>query len=645
MRISKIITLVFLAISLGAVSQSKTYSVSSKKAIKLLEDGQYNYERRDTELALEFAERALDKEPDFIEAHILKAYCFMALKQPVEAIVSLENAIKINPNFFPGLKLDLGDLYFRVQRYSEAKAILENYIKNHRPNAKQIVKAQTIIASCDFSIYALAHPVPFEPENLGPNINSEFKDYLPVLSVDQQTIVFTRTIPDARNSIGRQEDFYASFKEGGVWQPAFNLGAPLNTEINEGGHTLTPDGQAMFFTICDQYGFYGKGRVGHGSCDLFVTFLQDGQWAMPRNLGTKINSSKHDAQPSMSSDGRTIYFSSTRNGGYGENDIYSSTITNQGWSTPVNLGPTINTPGRDEGVFIHPDNQTLYFSSTGHPGLGMSDIFMSKRQADGSWGEPVNLGYPINTAEDEFDFSVDALGDYAYIVSDREGGFGDWDIYRFKLPEALKPKPVTYMAGNTYDADSKNPVRASFELIDLETGEKVVESRSNSKGDFLVCLPAGKNYALNVAKEGYLFYSENFQLINSTSKEPTFKDVPLQPIKEGVAVVLKNIFFDLDKFTLRPESKVELEKLAEFLVNNPTLNIEIGGHTDNQGSKQHNQQLSENRAKAVMTWLIGSGIDSSRLTFKGYADSVPIKSNDTPEGRAENRRTEFKITK
>lgn len=638
----KILTGIFILCTIVSIAQPKTYSVKSKKAIKLLEEGQRNYESRNAEVALEFAMKALKKEPEFIEAHILKAYVYMGQRKVNEAILSLESAIRINPSFFPQLKLDLGDLYFKVQRYQDARAILYDYAKNNHPKPRQLSKAKFLIASAEFSIKSIANPVEFKPENLGPNINSEFKDYLPVLSVDQGTLIFTRTIPGALDPKG-QEDFYAAFQENGKWGKAFNIGRPINTEMNEGGHTLTPDGQAMIFTICDLYGDYGRGRNGYGSCDLFVSMLDGGRWTNPKNLGPNINSNLHDAQPSMSSDGRTVYFSSTRRGGYGENDIYYSTLTSRGWSIPVNLGDKINTKGREEGVSIHPDNQTLYFTSNGHVGLGRSDVYMSRRQPDGSWGEAINLGYPINTGEDEFDFAVDAKGDYAYITSDREGGYGDWDIYKFKMPEILKPTPVTYMVGRTFDKETKQRLSANFELIDLATEEKTVQSQSNKDGEFLVCLPTGKDYALNVALEGYLFYSENFRLKKTKSLEPTNKDVPLQPIKIGSTVVLKNIFFDVDRFELKSESKVELKKLAEFLSKNPTLKIEIGGHTDNKGSRVHNQTLSENRAKSVKDWLVSNGIKIERLSSKGYADSEPIMDNSTVEGRSANRRTEFKI--
>lgn len=642
MRLKVVVICVLLSFVNVVLGQSQMSS-TNKKAIKTYEEALSQFELRYFPEAIDLLNKTIKKDPTFIEAYGVMGAIYGMEKNYLKAIEVLERGLSVNPDFLPVVHLDLAELYFKTQQYQKGKERASLYLGKYHPKARMRGKAERILKSCDFSLEALKNPINISPVNLGPNVNSELKEYLPVLSVDMSTLIYTRTIPDDRNHDGYQEDFYASFKNGDDWRKSYNIGKPLNTMVNEGGHSLTPDGNAMFFTICDQYGFYGEGRVGHGSCDIFVTFLRNGKWSDPKNLGPKVNDRKHDAQPSMSSDGRTLYFSSARAGGYGMNDIYMTKLTSKGWTTPQNLGGVINTPGREEGVFIHPDGQTLYFSSDGHPGLGDNDIFMSKKQPDGSWGEPLNLGYPINTSQDEFDFTVDAMGNFAYMTSDREGGFGDWDIYKFKLPDNLKPKPVTYMKGKTYDAETKKPLRAKFELLELEKGEKMVESRANSQGRFLVCLPYGKEYALNASHEGYLFYSENFKLMKSKDMKPVEKDVPLNPIKIGVTVVLNNIFFATDSYDLESSSKVELEKLREYLEKNPTLKIEIGGHTDNQGSKTHNQELSKNRARAVYEWLIMNKIAKERLSFAGYADDLPIDSNETLEGRAKNRRTEFKI--
>ncbi len=624
-------------------SQKQTYSSVNNKAIKLYEEALDKFELRYFDQAFPLLDKVIKKDPLFIEAYGVKSTIYAQKGNYFQAIKELEIGLGFNPDFITFLHLDLAQLYFKTEQYSKGQERASFYINKYHPKVHLRRKAELVLESCMFSIEALKNPVKITPENLGPNINSELKEYLPVLSVDMNTLIYTRTIPDARSVDKFQEDFYASFKYGNDWRPSFNIGKPLNTVVNEGGHSLTPDGNAMFFTICDQYGFYGEGRVGYGSCDIFVTFLSNGKWTNPKNLGPKVNHRKHDAQPSMSSDGRTLYFSSTRPGGYGENDIYVTYLTPSGWTTPQNLGGIINTPGREEGVFIHPDNQTLYFSSNGHPGLGDNDLFMSKRQSDGSWGKPVNLGYPINTSKNDFDFTVDAMGQYAYLTSDRDGGYGDWDIYKFELPDYLKPEPVTYMSGKTFDSETKKALSAHFELKELEKGKTIVESTANSVGKFLVCLPYGQEYALNVAHEGYLFYSENFKLNKSKDLKPVHKDVPLQRIKLGATVILKNIFFDTDSYDLKSASNVELDKLKEFLEKNPILKIEIGGHTDNKGSKAHNLQLSKNRAKSVYEWLITNGVPKDKLSFAGYADDLPLKSNDTAEGRQENRRTEFKI--
>ncbi len=327
-------------------------------------------------------------------------------------------------------------------------------------------------------------------------------------------------------------------------------------------------------------------------------------------------------------------------------DIWYSVLQpDNKWGTPVMLGPKINTPQREEAVYIHPDNQTLYFASDGHVGMGGLDLYMCKRQANGEWGEPINLGYPINTFNDESGILVSGSGEIAYIGSDREGGKGGLDIWQFPLPTELQPEKITYYKGKVYDARSKKPLAATFELINLDNATTIASSISNSfSGEFLMPLNVKNNYALNVAKEGYLFYSENFSLKEQPdSRKPFLKDVPLQPIDTGMIVELKNVFFETAKYDLKPESKVELDKLVAFLKSNPTLRIELSGHTDNVGEKKSNLLLSQNRAKAVHDYLIKGGIDAKRLTYKGYGDTRPKVLNDTPENRALNRRTEFKV--
>ncbi len=363
-------------------------------------------------------------------------------------------------------------------------------------------------------------------------------------------------------------------------------------------------------------------------------------------MGPVVNSSSWDSQPSFSSDGKTLYFASNREGGKGSSDIWKTELQPDGsWSAPVNLGDSINTKDEEIAPFIHPDNRTLYFASRGHQGMGGFDLFVSRMDANGNWTSPVDLAYPINTYADEINLVVNAKGDVAYISSDKLGGKGGMDIYSFKLYKEAQPVMVTYFKGIVFDKETKQRLEAKFELIDLATG-KIVSGSSSDKitGEFLLALPTEKNYGLNVSKPGYLFYSDHFELIGGNSKtKPFIYNVPLQPIRVGETVILKNIFFDIDKYDLKEESRSELGRLIQLLKSNLQIHIEISGHTDNHGTADHNLVLSRSRAQAVYNYLVVNGISKERLSYAGFGMTRPIDTNDTEQGRANNRRTEFSV--
>jgi outer membrane protein OmpA-like peptidoglycan-associated protein len=310
----------------------------------------------------------------------------------------------------------------------------------------------------------------------------------------------------------------------------------------------------------------------------------------------------------------------------------------------MNPGEPINTFGVEMSPFIHPDNHSLYYSSDGLIGLGGYDIFVSRLDSDKTWQKPVNLGYPINTNRDEIGLIVNSKGDKAYYSSDIDKTKGK-DIYVFELPVESRPLMVTYMKGKVFDAQDKHLLKAEFELIDLETGNMIHNSFSDSiTGEFLVSIPVNRNYMLNVSKKAYLFFSENFTLKNtSNATRPFLKDVPLQPLKTGNIIVLKNVFFETDSYSLRKESKIELDKVVKLLQANPAIKIEIGGHTDNTGSVEYNQKLSENRAQSVAEYLISASVLTDRITAKGYGFNLPIADNNSEDGKAQNRRTEMKV--
>ncbi|TND07588.1 MAG: OmpA/MotB domain-containing protein [Bacteroidetes bacterium] len=644
--------LVLLILSCKVPAQAQPpVSTTNKKAEKLYTEGMDLLAKRQLDKGIDVLNKAKKADPVFVEPYLVLGDLYVQMGEKQLAINEFKKAFEINPGFFPNSFVTCAEEEYKLGRYEDALAHYKSFqeYRKGNGNSEYAKKAEAGLKNCSFAIESMKKPVPFDPKNMGAAINTADCEYFPGVTADDATFLFTRNKRvQTGNILDNQEDFFVSTRKAdGSWTPSMSIGSPINTPRNEGAPSLSPDGRFLFFTACADYNDYGEGRRGFGSCDLFYSERKGKNWSNPVNLGRKINSEYWESQPSFSSDGRTLYFVSNRKGGEGDGDIWMCALTDQGeWGEVVNLGPVINTPNREEAVFIHPDNMTLYFASKGHPGMGGLDLFVSHRKEDGSWGVPQNLGFPINTFKDESGMIVNGKGNMAYFSSDRAGTLGCEDLYEFLLPEPARATQVTYMKGKVYDAKTKKPLAAAFELIDLATGKTVVASMSDEiTGEFLVCVPANKNYALNVSRPGYVFYSESFMLKESPdSFKPVQRDVPLQPILNDVILTLNNVFFETGKYDLKPESKAELNKLVAFLNANPLVKGELGGHTDSIGNKKDNLVLSNNRAKSVMDYLITNGIPASRLSYKGYGDAVPVATNATPEGRQRNRRTELKFT-
>lgn len=628
------------------------YTSSNKKAIKLFEEAKtavgYGKEK-EAETALLKAIKLDDK---FVEPHMFLAEIYAHQKKYKERETQLKIAIEKGPTVYPINYFDLAEWYFYIGNYQSAKTLYEQFLKFARIKADDQKKAEFHLACCVFSIDAITHPKSIVFNNMGVAVNSGFNEYFPTITADEQNFYYTRSLDCNACPSGLQEDLFLSKASGNYWGNS-KVVRELASMGNEGAPSISADGNYMFITMsADMDGTYMGGQTkGFGSCDIFYTQKINGRWMKPVNLGTAINSAAWESQPSFSSDGKTLYFVRgfpQRNGTVQGIDIYFSEVGADGKFTKAERLPdNINSTQDEQSVFIHPDNQTLYFCSEGHVGMGGADIFMAKRQADGSWGNPVNLGYPINSNGEESSLLVSPSGRKAYFASDREGGQGGLDLYEFELPEELKPQRITYVKGIVSNAKTKEPLEAAFELIDPVTRKTVTQSYSQKNGEFLVTLTSDKNYVVNVNKSGFLFYSDNFDLRGKLAdfSKPYQLDIELTPIDTGSVVELKNVFFDVNKSELKPESRAELDKLAAFLQQNAGLKIELGGHTDNTGDKKSNQILSENRAKAVYLYLINeSKIAAARLSYKGFGDSQPKVPNDTPENKAKNRRTEFKVT-
>jgi outer membrane protein OmpA-like peptidoglycan-associated protein len=624
--------LLMLACQLG-FSQNQ-YSSSSKSAIKSYERARYqldlnNFKEAETEL-----NTAIKLDEKFVEAYLLLADVYRVTFDNLNAKATYKRAFAINPNFAPDRYYYFAESQLKTGDYQEALQNYQLYKDKVHPASDKLALADKYIADCVFALKAIKNPVNFKPENLGPGVNTKEEEYFATLTADESTLIFTR-------QINRNEDFYRSFKTDTGYTTAKYLSTNINTpNYNEGAQCISPDGQYLFFTGCNR-------PDGFGRCDIYISQKEGDNWSKPLNLGFPINTKGWESQPSLSADGHTLYFVSDRRGGLGSYDIWKSILQTDGkWGVPENLGPNINTPYDEQSPFIHPDNKTLYFSSNGWPGMGNKDIFISRLDTTGNWSKPTNLGYPINTYGEENGLTINASGTKAFFSSNNFNGYGGFDIYSFELPQNLRPEAVNYVKGIVYDAETKQKLSAAIEIIDLKTSESIYSSMSDViDGTFLATLPSNKEYSINVARDGYLFYSENFSIKKNTVGKPIFLEVPLQKIAVGKKVVLKNIFFDTNKFDLKPESKTELEKMIEFLLENPKVSIELSGYTDNIGDDAYNLELSKNRAKAVFNYLVANKILPNRLSYKGYGKTNPMATNGTEDGRANNRRTEFLITK
>ena len=622
-------------------AQKQPYTSSNRKAVGLYEKGKQCMDRSDRPCAENHFKQAAKADPKFAEPNIMLGEMFEDAHRDSMACVYYRAAVQATPTFYTMAWLRIGELELRQQHYAAAVEAYTQFLALDKKNPDKHAEVEKKMKTVAFRQHAYANPVPFNPQNMGAAVNTPNDEYLPALTADGQTLVFTRRFPRTGKTTANspmEEDFYVSVKKNGEWGKAVRMSEPVNTYDNEGAQCISQDGRMMIFTGCNR-------KDGAGRCDLYICHREGTQWSKPQNLGMPVNTAAWEAQPTFSVDGKTLYFVCNRKGGLGGMDIWKSEMVNGEWTDPINLGAPINTPDDEMSPFIHFDDHTLYFASKGHIGMGGFDLFMSKLQDDGTWSEPVNVGYPINTEGDESNMIVSADGRTAIYSSDQPGGYGREDLYMFELPEEVRPQATTYIQGIVYDKKTKQRLSADFAISDLTTKSDVVSATSDPvDGSFLLTLPGLHHYALSVSKEGYLFYSKNFEMTAASIDNPFTLEVPLEPIEVGSSVTLNNVFFEMAKWDLKEESTVELDKLIALMNENPNMRVLLEGHTDNVGSDVANQKLSENRAKAVYDYLVKHGVAASRLQYKGYGETKPIADNNTEEGRAQNRRTVFTVT-
>jgi len=629
----KLFVIIFILLLSNLTMAQEVLSSNSKAALKNYKLANSYLNQNNIRLAIIELNEATENDPQFIQAFILLGDAYRSVINYYDALIAYEKAYTIDPNYAPERIFFYAEAALKTGKYELAKNLLNKYISLVGTTSKNVARAKKYIQDCDFSLEAIINPVKFKPVNMGESVNTVHDEYMAAITADESKLIFTR-------QIDFKEDFYQSNKKNNLWDNAEFLSSVLSTpEYNEGAQCISPDGQYLFFTGCNR-------PDGVGRCDIYISKKDGEEWVKPINLGYPINSKNWESQPSISSNGKTLYFVSDRKGGLGGYDIWKSELDDTGkWSSATNLGPTINTPYDDMTPFIHPDNKTLYFSSDGWVGLGNKDVFLSRLSDNGKWGLPENLGFPINTFNDEGGLIINPSGNTAYFSSDQYAGFGGLDLYSFDIEETkIMPIYTNYVKGKVYDMDTKAPLEAEIQIVDLETGEVLINSYSNKiDGTFLNILPFGTQYALIASTNGYLYYSESFETTYHKLNEPVILDIPLSKLEVGKNMVLKNIFFDKNKYNFKPESKAELQRLLVLLAANINLKIGIGGFTDNVGDSIENQLLSENRAKAVYQYLINNGIKSDRLKYSGFGENNPISDNSTALGKSLNRRTQIFI--
>ena len=607
----------------------------NKKAQQLNEEAYEAAQEGNYTGAITLLDKALQADPKFLDAILSKAGIYGNLKNYPLSVKEYENAFKLDAQYSDVYLLPYSISLAGTGNFSKALEAVNKFLQNPTLNAQSKKAGNFRKSTYKFALdYAVLHPEAAAapaPQNLGDSINTIHLEYFPSLTIDGKSMVFTRRI----NS---DEDFYVSNFINGSWSKARPIEGRVNTNLNEGAQNISQDGEWLVFTGCN----YPEGL---GSCDLYISYkTKSGKWTEPQNLPGVINSEFWESSPCLSPDKRDLYFSSNRTGGFGGKDIWVSHQNANGrWTEPVNLGPVINTSSDEGCPFIHADNQTLYFNSNGHAGYGATDLFLSRKKDDFNWSTPQNLGYPINTIDDEGSLIVASNGKTAYYASDGADTKGGLDIYSYQLPDSSRAAKTLWVNGKVFDKKTGEGLPSLVELFEVNSSRMVSRLQTDENGHYLITLPVGKDYVLNVNRKNYLFYSDHFSLPSNQVDTSFYVDIPLQPIETGASIVLKNIFFDSKKWELKPGSQTELNKVVQLLNDNPALKIEITGHTDNIGNPADNLILSENRAKSVVKFLIANGIAPGRLMSKGYGETRPIAPNNSEETRAQNRRTELKV--
>ena len=634
------LAIVLLTVVVVAEVSFAQHGSINKKALKWYNRAQEEYKNKEYKKALQLLEQATKKEPQFIEGWLLKADVLTTTGNRSQAIEAYRRALKIDSVFFPPAWYLMGNLLMEEGDYPQAARAFQAVINNNRFSPALKLKAKKQLRWVHESIKLTKNPVPVTIKKINSSVNSPDDEFVNYVNATINKLIFTRKtkLPPSKNTMAAyREQFFESIKHDTLWQKPVILDLPWAKGRNVGAMSISADGKEIYFTGC-------RWPDGVGRCDLYKAHKKFNRWQFPANLGKTVNSTAWESQPFVSADGRYLLFSSTRPGGFGGSDIWMSVkLKNNQWSPPFNMGDSINTPGNEMAPFLYADNKTLIFSSDGYPGMGHQDLFITRKNKAGIWSKAENAGYPVNTKYNEINLIYSLDGKHAWISSNRENN--NYDIYELTVYDKIKPDKILFFQGKVIDAQTGKPLSAKIILTDVTTGVNLSSRYSTGDdGTFLMTMEPRQTYAFNILAKGYLMLSDKFspgkELTDSTNITKTFK---LIPIKHGNKFTLNNLYFKVDSPQLNSKSFAELLKLIDFLKLNPTLKLEIRGHTDNTGGADYNLTLSRQRAKAVFDYLTAHGIDATRLSYTGYGFSQPVADNSTSEGKAKNRRVEMVV--
>ncbi|GGD80512.1 hypothetical protein GCM10011514_50760 [Emticicia aquatilis] len=622
----------YFTVLLLTLSFNISAQVPNPKAKEFYDKALKNISERKSVDAIENLQKAIEKDSTFADPYFKLGQINEAARNQENAIKFYKKAIELRPNdplLTQGYTY-IGTRLIKAGEYAKAKEYLSFSVRNVPQNSPVMKQLTRQLEQCKFGEEAKSAAMPFKAAEMGSTINFKNKQYFPVLTADNETLIFT-----ARSDDG-DENLYISQLTNSTWSAPKSISEKINTTANEGTCSISADGRTLVFTSCD-------GKNSLGSCDLYISKKVGEEWTTPENLGGSVNTPFWEAQPSLSNDGRVLYFSSDRQGGYGRKDLWVSELKeNNTWTKAINLGDVINTANDEISPFVHANGHTLFFASDGHLGMGGLDLFMTESKI-GIYSKPENLGFPINTHEDQVALFISADGSKGYYSSDVKP---DIKLFQFDIPAKLseKFKRASYVKGTVKDANNNQNLSAEIELVDLKTNKIIEKTTSDAvTGQYTAVLPNGSQYGLFINKKDYFFKSLTFNFSEKTEADGKSIDILLDPIKKDVKTVLNNIFFDSGKAELRPESFTELDKLQLLLAQNPSLQVEISGHTDDVGKDAENQALSEKRAFSVADYLIKKGVNPQNIKVKGYGKTKPLVPNTSEENRQINRRIEMSI--